>query len=193
LREDLRKLGAFEKSPPGTLGGLLLNGKAPFSGAEACLWRKGRATGPEIPGGREPLKTTLIAANGTFSFSHLKAEWYFVGIRIPGEQARVASDWLKPVGETKRAVIVLGTASVFGNITDQNRPFANVAVRLEIKGHRGVSTTIVETRTDRDGRYEFTRLLGSHARVSVPFGGLDRGFSLKQGERRREDFSLDKK
>ncbi len=172
LREDIKARGGFEKSPPGTLGGLLLDGKEPYSGAEALLWTKGRGTGRRaVPAGREPLQATLITREGTFSFSHLDAGWYFVGVREPGGPARMAMDWLNPLTESKRAVIVLGTATVHGTVYHDGQPLGHESVRVEIKGERGVSTTLVETKADAAGRYEITRLLGGHASIWVGRGG----------------------
>ncbi len=202
LREDLRKLGGFETSPPGTLSGLLLDGKEPFADAEALLWPRGFGAGRRgVPAGSKPMQTALIASDGTFSFSHLEPDWYFVGVRVPGGPARLALRFLNPAGETTRTVIVLGTARVYGTLYDQaGRPLPGESARIEIKGERGVSTTVVETRADQRGNYEFTQLLGGHAYIRVArqndFNFISRRtlrFTLKPGAEVRQDLGKPKR
>ncbi len=199
--EQLEELGMHEKSPPGVLQGMLFDGATPFSGGEALVWRSGGGGGPEsIPVGREPLRMSRVDGEGRFRFDDLEDGNYFLGVRVPGQPARLAYRQLA-VGEeeTDKAIVVLGTSSVSGHVYDvAGRAVADVSVRISLQqaGSASEWKVLLQTRTDANGFYTFEQLPDGGGWLSVSYSNdfddrknkRSRRVSVKAGEHKRESF-----
>ena len=194
-----QRRGWHQKVPPGLIEGVLFDRHEPLTDAEAYVWdATGAGTPAGIPSGKPPLTSVLVDRDGRYRFDGLEPGSYFVGVKVPGESARLAFRKLK-VGEqeTDRAIIVLGTATVTGIVYDDDgAPAPEALVRLSLTSVGGPWDTISDTTTDASGRYRFSRLLEGGGWLTVAYTGdfddgdhtRSRRFGVKRGQTLEEDF-----
>ncbi|MCA8952861.1 MAG: hypothetical protein KDE27_25350, partial [Planctomycetes bacterium] len=161
---ELRPFAADE--PPGVIAGIVLQGLDPVRGgrAFACAQDAGGLPwdGPEVWDAAANVHRVAIADDGTFRFEALAAGEYEVGIATVGGAVRRFRVVLPAAHGTQRCRVVLGQATVRGQVFG---PAGRIAPgwQVAIWNHGRMLTGLQfvgSTTADAVGHFEFTALCG---------------------------------
>ena len=148
---------------------LLLEG-VPVTQGRGLLWAGGSwTTAGQIPVEAEPARSVELTAEGVLRFGTLEAGDYYLGVVLDdGLQRLYYVKHTAGKAPNPRATLEIGTAAVTGTVYGAfGRPLEGALVRVGATG-RGF---LVQTRTDRDGRYAIGRLPPGPAWVTFALTG----------------------